>query len=139
MLLYIIDVGNNQTTIKLTSISWVQVSSTNTENMYLYGCLFIFLSITLVNGENKVTKPDFQAINVAKEIRGWKLNGSVIKEKEVDSENTCQVECVHERQCLSYNFGLLEDSKTFICNLSHSDRFSGERVSQKMRNFCIEA
>ena len=95
-------------------------------NMYLHSVWFlIFLSVTFAKGRNKVVKPDFQAMNFAKEIRGRKLNGSLIKEKEVDSENSCQLECVHERQCLSYNFGLLEDNKTFICQLSHSDRFSG--------------
>ena len=102
--------------------------------MYLHWFI-IFLSIKLSNGENKVVKPDFEAINFAKEIGGQKLIGSVIKEKEVDSESSCQVECVHEKQCLSYNFGSTEDSKTFMCQLSHSDRFSGAKNFSKDGKF----
>ena len=85
-------------------------------------------------GKNKVIKPDFKAINFAKEIRGRKLNGSLIREKEVVSENSCQLECVQERQCLSYNFGSTED-KTFICQLSHSDRFNGVKSFKKDNKF----
>lgn len=101
--------------------------------MYLHWFI-IFLFITFAIGKKKFIKPDFKAINFAKEIRGRKLNGSVIKKKEVDSESSCQFECVHERQCLSYNFGSAED-KTFICQLSHSDRFNGVKSLKKDNKF----
>ncbi|KAL9982286.1 hypothetical protein ACROYT_G004312, partial [Oculina patagonica] len=58
-------------------------------------------------------------------IIGQKLNGSVIKKIEVDSEISCQFACVKESRCLSYNFGPTEDKKRFKCQLSDSDRFVG--------------
>ena len=92
--------------------------------MYLHWFL-IFLSITFVDGVNQIITPEFKAINFATEKRGKKLNGSVIKEKEVDSEYACQLECVDESRCLSYNFGPTENKKRFTCQLSDSDRFVG--------------
>ena len=35
---------------------------------------------------------------------GKQLNGSVIKEVEVESESSCRLECVNEERCKSYNF-----------------------------------
>lgn len=83
--------------------------------------------ITFANGVNqaKVETDELRAINFAKEIKGRKLNGSVIREKNVDTEYACQIECVHESRCLSYNFGPSKDKKKFKCQLSDSDRFVG--------------
>lgn len=92
--------------------------------MYLHWFL-ISLSITFVDGVNQIITPEFKAINFATEKRGQKLNGSVIKEKEVDSEYACQLECVDESRCLSYNFGPTEKKERFTCQLSDSDRFVG--------------
>lgn len=83
--------------------------------------------ITFANGVNqaKLETDELRAINFAKEIKGRKLNGSVIREKNVDTEYACQIECVHESRCLSYNFGPSKDKKKFKCQLSDSDRFVG--------------
>ncbi|KAL9982292.1 hypothetical protein ACROYT_G004318 [Oculina patagonica] len=69
--------------------------------------------------------PNYKAVNFAKEIRGRRLNGSVIRELEVDSEGSCRLQCVEEDGCLSYNFGPSENKKRFKCQLSDSDRFFG--------------
>lgn len=67
-----------------------------------------------------------RALNFAKPIEGRKLNGSVIREVEVDSELSCQFECVGEGLCLSYNVGRSKtNAERFVCQLSDSDRFSG--------------
>ncbi|KAL9982290.1 hypothetical protein ACROYT_G004316 [Oculina patagonica] len=68
--------------------------------------------------------PNYKAVNFAKEIRGRRLNGSVIREVEVASEGSCRLQCVEEDGCLSYNFGPSENKKRFKCQLSDSDRFS---------------
>ena len=81
--------------------------------------------ITLTNGESRLTTSNYKAVNFAREIRGRRLNGSVIKEVEVDSESSCRLQCVEETSCLSYNFGPGEDKKMFKCQLSNSDRFTG--------------
>ena len=66
----------------------------------------------------------FQAVNFAKEIRGRRLNGSVIREIKVDSESSCRLHCVKESSCVSYNFGsTINNKKMFKCQLSDSDRF----------------
>ncbi len=94
--------------------------------MYL---LYFAFFVGAVSGSNRFTEPSLEAINFASPIVGRKLNGSVIKEVEVDSEIFCQFACVKEFLCLSYNFGPTEDKKRFKCQLSDSDRFVG------MKNF----
>ena len=94
--------------------------------MYLQ-CLLTSVMITSTNSVTRIFTPDLQAVNFAKEIRGRRLNGSVIREMEVDSEVSCQLQCVKENNCLSYNFGPKENKKRFKCELSNSDRFVGLR------------
>ena len=72
-------------------------------------------------------KPNFKAVNFAKEIRGRTLN-----EVSLDSEGSCRLQCVEENGCLSYNFGPNENKKRFKCQLSDSDRFFG------LKNFTQE-
>lgn len=86
-----------------------------------------------VYGISRISEPDLQAVNFAKAIKGHKLNGSVINEIDVDSESSCQVQCVLEEKCFSYNFGPInvrniteKNAKTgYLCQLSNFDRFSG--------------
>ena len=106
----------------------LHVSLLKQEKMYLH-CFVISLLITLTfaNGVNqsKVEVTELRAINFAKEIKGRKLNGSVIKEKDVYTEYDCQIDCVADSRCLSYNFGPSEDKKKLKCQLCDSDRFVG--------------
>ena len=88
-----------------------------------------FLASVMITSTNgiaaSITTPKVKAGNFAKEIRGRRLNGSVIREMEVDSEGSCGLQCVRENSCLSYNFGPNENKKRFKCQLSNSDRFVG--------------
>ena len=93
--------------------------------------MFTLLCAT-VYGINRISQPELKAVNFAKAIPGYKLNGSVFKEIEVNSERSCQFKCVGEEKCLSYNFGPKNDTNTakknakrFTCQLSNSDRFVG--------------
>ena len=106
-------------TLKITIIGNI-----SHENMFATFLLTSIL-ITLTNGESRLTTSNYKAVNFAKEIRGRRLNGSVTKEIEVDSESSCRLQCVEETSCLSYNFGPGEDKKMFKCQLSNSDRFTG--------------
>ena len=91
----------------------------------MFATLFLTsLVITLTNGESRLTTSNYKAVNFAREIRGRRLKGSVIKEIEVDSESSCRLHCVEETSCLSYNFGPGEKKKMFECQLSNSDRFT---------------
>ena len=78
--------------------------------MYLQWLLASVI-ITSTNGLTKMITPNFKAANFAKEIRGRRLNGSVAREREVDSEGSCRLQCVEEPGCLSYNFGFNENRK----------------------------
>ena len=100
--------------------------------MYL---LYFTAFFGVVSGSNRFTSPDLQFINFARPIIGRKLNGSIIKETEVDSESHCQFSCVRESRCLSYNFGPAKDKKTFKCQLSDSDRFVGVKNFTKYGEF----
>ncbi|KAL9989629.1 hypothetical protein ACROYT_G004196 [Oculina patagonica] len=85
----------------------------------------LFLVVTSVYGTGRISRPNLKAVNFAHAIQG-RLNGSVIKEIEVDSEISCQFECVEEMKCYSYNFGPKKDNTgKFKCHLSNSDRFAG--------------
>ena len=105
-------------TLKITIIGNI-----SHENMFAT-LLLTSLVITLTNGESRLTTSNYKAVNFAKEIRGRRLNGSVTKEIEVDSESSCRLLCVEESSCLSYNFGPGENKKMFKCQLSDSDRFA---------------
>ena len=85
-----------------------------------------------VYGISRISQSELKAVNFAKAIPGYKLNGSVFKEIEVNSERSCQIACVGEEKCLSYNFGSTngtnstkKNAKRFMCQLSNSDRFVG--------------
>ena len=86
--------------------------------------LWLLLFGTAVFGISRITEPYLEAGNYAKVIEGMRLNGSVIKETKVDSEISCQFECVAEQRCKSYNFRAYKNNaKKFKCQLSDSDRF----------------
>ena len=87
------------------------------------------LVCTTVYGISRISQPDLKAVNFAKPIAGYKLNGSVINEIQVDLEGSCQFACVGEETCQSYNFGPTSGTNTtkkngerFICQVSNSDR-----------------
>ena len=56
----------------------------------------ISLLCAVAYGASRISGPNFKAINFAEEINGQKLKGSLIRDKEVDSESSCQFECVYE-------------------------------------------
>ena len=83
-------------------------------------------------GISRISQSELKAVNFAKAIPGYKLNGSVFKEIEVNSERSCQFACVGKEECLSYNLGptnatntAKKNAKRFMCQLSNSDRFVG--------------
>ena len=85
-------------------------------------CLALVV-LPFVNGITRITTANYKAVNYAKEIKGRKLHGPVIREVKVNTEGSCRQECVEEEGCLSYNFGPTADRKIFNCQLSDSDRF----------------
>ena len=86
----------------------------------------ISLLCAFAYGISRISGPNFKAINFAEKIKGQKLKRSLIRDGEVVSESSCQLECVNEERCQSYNFGIIaSDSKKFKCQLSDSDRFDG--------------
>jgi len=86
----------------------------------------LFLTGTAVYGISRISEPDLKAINFAKAIERRKLNGSMIKEVEVDSGESCSFECLEEEKCRSYNFESTNSKAVgFKCQLSDSDRFVG--------------
>ena len=97
----------------------------------------VILICTAVYGISRISEYDFIAVNFAKPMAGQKLNGNVIKEIEVESEGSCQLECVKEGQCRSYNIGAKQknNAENFKCELSDSDRFTGFINFTKEENF----
>ena len=86
----------------------------------------ISLLCTAVYGISRISQPGMKAVNFARPIEGWKLNGSVISENEVDSESSCRLECVQDERCKSLNFGSKKNNAgRHLCQLSDSDRFVG--------------
>ena len=64
------------------------------------------------------------------------MNGSVIKEMQVDAEGECRLRCVDEEQCRSYNFGLKKHKAgNFLCQLNGSDKSVGFGNFTKDDNF----
>ena len=89
-----------------------------------------------VSGLSRISEPRFKAVNFAEEKEGRKLNGSVIKEMQVDAEGECRLRCVDEEQCRSYNFGLKKHKAgNFLCQLNGSDKSVGFGNFTKDDNF----
>ncbi|XP_073259186.1 microfibril-associated glycoprotein 4-like [Porites lutea] len=87
--------------------------------------LIVFF-VTTVHSTSRISAPEFRAVNFAQAKERRKLNGSVIEQVDVMSEDECSLQCVGDEQCLSYNFGnTRNESGTFVCELSDSDRFFG--------------
>ena len=93
-------------------------------SMYLLKLLLVSLTISFTYGDPRIMTYVFQGVNFAREIRGRRLNGSVIRQIQVDSESSCRLHCVKESSCVSYNFGSTTNNKKFKCQLSDSDRFA---------------
>ena len=88
--------------------------------------LLLFLISVTAYATSRIsnTFPRFQAANFGEMMDGKQLNGSVIKEIEVESESSCRLECVNEERCKSYNFGGKKNkSERWKCQISDSDRF----------------
>ena len=82
--------------------------------------------VNILNGEkNFLSFPDFKLRNYAEKIVGRGLNGSTIKQLNVTSEMSCQIECVADNRCLSYNLIPILGMDVLICELSDSYRFLG--------------
>ena len=64
----------------------------------------ICLLCAFAYGISRISGPNFKAINFAEKIKGQKLKRSLIRDGEVDSESSCQFECVDEERCQSHNF-----------------------------------
>ena len=65
-----------------------------------------------------------------------RLITSLITKREVDSEISCQFECLEEPRCKFYNFDAEKNSKNrFRCQLSDSDRFVHLDNLSKDENF----
>ena len=98
-------------------------------------CLLL-LCCTAVSADGRIKDPDMNAINFAKAINGKRLNGSVFQNISVDSEMFCQLACVKNIRCLSYNYGTTNDTEgKFNCQLSDSDRFtSHENFTDKIQS-----
>lgn len=97
-----------------------------TLNMRLWILTLVCTAVYCVYGRSRISQPNLKAVNFAEALEGHKLNESVIKETEVDSELSCQFEWVEEERCQSYNFGTTKNNdERFKCQLSDSDRFRG--------------
>ena len=82
--------------------------------------------VNILNGEkNFLSFPDFKLRNYAEKIVGRILSGSTIKQLNVTSEMSCQIECVADNRCLSYNLIPILGMDVLICELSESYRFVG--------------
>ena len=82
--------------------------------------------VNILNGEkNFLSFPDFKLRNYAEKIVGRILSGSTIKQLNVTSEMSCQIECVADNRCLSYNLIPILGMDVLICELSDSYRFLG--------------
>ena len=84
-------------------------------------------SVTVHGFKNFLSDPDLKFRNFATKIDGRRLNGSFFKELNVTSEIFCQIECVADSRCFSYNLIPILGMEMFVCQLNHGDRFVGHQ------------
>ena len=85
-------------------------------------CLLLFFS-TVVYALTRIGELAFEGVNFAKALLGKRLD-KIFQETTVDSETSCQIQCVKDIRCLSYNFGNSNEKDNFTCQLCDSDRFT---------------
>ena len=85
-------------------------------------CWLPFFS-TVVYAVTRIVEPDFEGVNFAAALFGKRLD-KVFQETAVDSETSCQIQCLKNIRCLSYNLGTTNRTGNFTCQLSDSDRFT---------------
>ena len=86
----------------------------------------IVFSVTTAHSTSRILAPDFKAVNFAQAKEKRKLTGSLMKQVDVMSEDECSFQCVMDKGCFSYNFGITKSQTgKFVCELCDSDRFFG--------------
>ena len=92
-------------------------------------CLLLFFS-TVVYAVTRIVEPDFEGVNFAKALFGQRLE-KVFQESAVDSETSCQIQCLKHIRCFSHILGTRNEKGKFPCQLCDSDRFtSHENLTQ---------
>ena len=86
-----------------------------------------FASVAVHGFKNFLSDPDLKFRNFATKIDGRRLNGSFFKEFNVTSEIFCQIECVADSRCSSYNLRPILGMEMFVCQLNQGDRFMGHQ------------
>ena len=101
-------------------MQFLLVSLFKQSNMRL--CLLLFFS-TVTYALTRIVELDFEGVNFAAALFGKRLD-KVFQETTVDFETSCQIQCVKDIRCLSYNFGNTNEKDKFTCQLCDSDRFT---------------
>ena len=92
-------------------------------------CLLLFFS-AVICAVARIVEADFEGVNFAKALFGKRLD-KAFHESAVDSEISCQIQCLKHIRCLSYNLGTTNEKGKFTCELCDSDRFtSHENLAQ---------
>ena len=87
-------------------------------------CVFWFYCRLVMSAEDRIKELDLEAVNFAKAVKGKILLGNVFQNISAESEMFCQLACVKDVHCLSYNYGTMSDMDgKSNCQLSDSDRF----------------
>ena len=85
-------------------------------------CLLLFFS-AVICAVARIVEADFEGVNFAKALFGKRLD-KAFHESAVDSETSCQIQCLKHLHCLSYNLGTTNEKGNFMCQLCDSDRFT---------------
>ena len=85
-------------------------------------CLLLFFS-TVVYIITRIVEPDFEGVNFAKALFGQRIE-RVFQETTVDSDTSCQIQCLRRIRCFSHNVGSINEKGKFTCQLCDSDRFT---------------
>ena len=54
-------------------------------------------------------------------LKGYSLQGHVLKTFKLQTESMCEVRCFEEHNCVSYNLGSWDEDGAYRCELSSSD------------------
>ena len=85
-------------------------------------CLLLFFS-TVVYAVTRIVEPDFEGVNFAKALFEQRIE-KVFQETTVDSDTSCQIQCLGHIRCFSHNVGSIKEKGNFTCQLCDSDRFT---------------
>lgn len=82
---------------------------------------------------------DCRILKFSLAMKGYSLQGHVLKTLTVQRDSTCEIRCFVEHGCVSYNIGPSHEDGSYVCELSDSDHEMHPEALARRNGFSYRA